>query len=256
MDSMHAFLPPLAVATYNLPQILDDMGAFGLASLAILTLASIASWGVMFERWRFFRQLDRKVRDLRNIIRTRGLSSALLESETYLPSVEAAVLNEAHMFLAQRGVQGQLVLDDRSAAEAERSRLRALLEGRASSQFAVMERYLILLSTVASASPFLGLLATVWGIMHSFLSMSTGGAASIDVVGPGIAEALVGTIAGLGAAIPALVGYNMFVRRVQKKESEIDLFLSRVVEYLVAVRGEEQAVMDTSSRPSPKTLAI
>src|SRR4029453_2802769 len=144
MDSMHAFLPPLAAATNSLPQILGDMGAFGLASLAILTLASIASWGVMFERWRFFRQLDGKVRDLRNIIRTRGLQSALVEAETYLPSVEASVLNEAHMFLAQRGVQGQLVLDDRSAAEAERSRLRALLEGRASSQFAVMERYLIL----------------------------------------------------------------------------------------------------------------
>jgi len=213
MDSMHAFLPPLAAATSSLPQILGDMGAFGLASLAVLTLASIASWGVMFERWRFFRQLDKKVREMRNLIRTRGLSSALHESETFLPSVEAAVLNEAHMFLAQRGVQGQLVLDDRTVAEAERSRLRALLEGRASSQFAVMERYLILLSTVASASPFLGLLATVWGIMHSFLSMATGGAASIDVVGPGIAEALVGTLAGLGDALPAIEHYHQYVTR-------------------------------------------
>ena len=253
---MNAFLPPLAAAGYSLPQILGDMGAFGLASLAILTLASIASWGVMIERWRFFRQLDKKVRDLKNVIRTRGLSAALTDAESYLPSVEAAVLDEAHVYLGSRGIEGQLVLDDRPAAEAERGRLRALLDGRASSQFAVMERYLILLSTVASASPFLGLLATVWGIMHSFMSMATGTAASIDVVGPGIAEALVGTIAGLAAAIPALVGYNVFVRRVQKKESEIDLFLSRVAEYLVAVRGEEQAVIDTNVRASRKTLAL
>jgi biopolymer transport protein ExbB/TolQ len=253
---MHAFAPPLAAAGYSIPQILGDTGAFGLVSLAVLTLASIASWGVMFERWRFFRQLDKKVRDLKAVIRTRGLSSALAESESYLPSVEAAVLNEAQMYLGNRGIEGQLVLDDRAHAEAERARLRALLEGRASSQFSVMERYLILLSTVASASPFLGLLATVWGIMHSFLAMAGGGTASIDVVGPGIAEALVGTIAGLGAAIPALVGYNMFVRRVQKKESEIDLFLSRVVEYLVAVRGEEHASMDTNVRTSRKSLAL
>ncbi len=256
MVPMHALvLPPAAVGT-SLPQIIGDTGAFGLVSLVILTLASIASWGVMFERWRFFRQLDKKVRDLKNVIRTRGLPAALAEAESYLPSVEAAVLDEAHMYLSAKGADGQLVIDDRPSAEAERARLRSLLEGRASSQFSVMERYLILLSTVASASPFLGLLATVWGIMHSFLAMAGGGAASIDVVGPGIAEALIGTIAGLGAAIPALVGYNMFVRRVQKKESEIDLFLSRVVEYLVAVRGEEQTVMDTNVRPSRKTLAI
>ncbi len=253
---MHAFAPPFAAAGYSLSQILGDTGIFGLVSLGVLTLASIASWGVMIERWRFFRQLDRKVRDLKNVIRTRGIANALAEAETYLPSVEAAVLDEAHLYMSTRGIDGQLVLDDRAGAEAERGRLRALLEGRASSQFAVMERYLILLSTVASASPFLGLLATVWGIMHSFLGMAAGGAASIDVVGPGIAEALVGTIAGLGAAIPALVGYNMFVRRVQKKESEIDLFLSRIVEYLVAVRGEETAAIDTPARPSRKSLAL
>jgi biopolymer transport protein TolQ len=256
MTSMHAFSPPLAAAGYSLKQILGDTGAFGLASLLILTLASVSSWGVMIERWRFYRQLDHKVRALKNQIRTRGIQTALAEAENYLPSVEAAVLNEAHLYLEARGVHGQLVVDDQPVAEAERTRMRALLDGRASSQFAVMERYLILLSTVASASPFLGLLATVWGIMHSFLGMASGGSASIDVVGPGIAEALVGTIAGLAAAIPALVGYNMFVRRVQKKESEIDLFMSRVVEYLVAVRGEEQTSLDAAVRSSRKSLAL
>lgn len=256
MTSMQVFVPPLAAAGYSLSQILRDTGTFGLVSLIILTLASIASWGVMIERWRFYRQLDQKVRALKTEIRTRGIQTALSQAENYLPSVEAAVLNEAHLYLEARGANGQLVVDDQPAAEAERARMRSLLDGRASSQLAVMERYLNLLSTVASASPFLGLLATVWGIMHSFLSMASGGAASIDVVGPGIAEALVGTIAGLGAAIPALVGYNMFVRRVQKKESEIDLFLSRVVEYLVAVRGEEQAALNAATLPSRKTLAL
>jgi biopolymer transport protein TolQ len=239
---------------YSLSEILANTGKFGLVCLVILTAGSVASWGVMIERWRFYRALEKKVRDLKNSIRIKGLPTALVEAETYLPAVEAAVLDEAHLYVSARGVNGQLVVDDLAVAESERSRLRALLEGRATSALSVMERYLILLATVASASPFLGLLATVWGIMHSFLGMGAAGAASIDVVGPGIAEALVGTIAGLAAAIPALVGYNVYVRRVQHKESEVDLFISRVVEHIVMVRGEEASV--DAVRQARKSLAL
>jgi biopolymer transport protein TolQ len=80
-------------------------------------------------------------------------------------------------------------------------------------------------------------MGTVWGIMSSFLSMGAQGSASIEVVGPGIAEALVTTIAGLGSAIPALVGYNILVRNVHRKETVIDLFISRVIEHCVASSG-------------------
>jgi len=93
-----------------------------------------------------------------------------------------------------------------------------------------MEKNLIFLATTAGVAPFLGLLGTVWGIAGSFLSMGTHGTASIDVVGPGIAEALITTVAGLGAAIPALVGYNLLLRYVRRQENRIELFVSRLVE--------------------------
>ena len=64
------------------------------------------------------------------------------------------------------------------------------------------------LATTASISPLIGLLGTVWGIMYSFINISSQKAASIDVVAPGIAEALITTLAGLIVAIPAMIGHN------------------------------------------------
>jgi biopolymer transport protein TolQ len=93
-----------------------------------------------------------------------------------------------------------------------------------------MEKHLIFLATTAAVAPFFGLLGTVWGIMSSFLSMGVQGTASLEVVGPGIAEALVTTIAGLAAAIPALIGYNLLGRHLRRQETRTDLFIARIVD--------------------------
>ena len=85
-----------------------------------------------------------------------------------------------------------------------------------------LERYLILLSTAVTISPFLGLLGTVWGIMSSFWDMSTMHSANLTVVAPGIAEALITTIAGLATAIPAVIFYNMTVRKIDLVGNELD----------------------------------
>ncbi len=85
-----------------------------------------------------------------------------------------------------------------------------------------LERYLILLSTAVTISPFLGLLGTVWGIMSSFFDMSAMKSADLTVVAPGIAEALVTTIAGLATAIPAVIFYNMLVRKIDLIGNELD----------------------------------
>ena len=69
------------------------------------------------------------------------------------------------------------------------------------------------LATAGSVCPFLGLFGTVWGVMTAFLDISTQGSTNIVVVAPGIAEALITTIAGLAVAIPAMVAYNYFVQK-------------------------------------------
>jgi biopolymer transport protein TolQ len=89
-----------------------------------------------------------------------------------------------------------------------------------------LEAMVPFLATTASAAPFIGLFGTVWGIMNSFISIGARKNASLDVVAPGIAEALIATAIGLLAAIPAVMAYNYFVRRINVLSSEMDSFSS------------------------------
>jgi biopolymer transport protein TolQ len=87
-----------------------------------------------------------------------------------------------------------------------------------------MERYLPFMATVASSAPFIGLFGTVWGIMTAFQGIGQQGSANLAVVAPGISEALIATAAGLGAAIPAVMGYNFFVNRTKQWAMEMEGF--------------------------------
>jgi biopolymer transport protein TolQ len=91
-------------------------------------------------------------------------------------------------------------------------------------EMTTIETMLPFLATTGSVGPFIGLFGTVWGIMQSFIAISGSGSASLDVVAPGIAEALIATAIGLVAAIPAVMAYNYFVRRIRVLESEIESF--------------------------------
>ena len=82
------------------------------------------------------------------------------------------------------------------------------------------------LSTTGATAPFVGLFGTVWGIMNSFIAIHGQKSATLDVVAPGIAEALIATAIGLVAAIPAVMAYNYFSARIQLIEAEMDAFSS------------------------------
>jgi biopolymer transport protein TolQ len=87
-----------------------------------------------------------------------------------------------------------------------------------------LERNLLVLATVGSASPFVGLFGTVWGIMTSFRSIASQQSTSLAVVAPGIAEALFATAIGLVAAIPATIFYNKFMTEVNKQAQRLEGF--------------------------------
>lgn len=89
-----------------------------------------------------------------------------------------------------------------------------------------MSRSLAFLATTGSATPFIGLFGTVWGIMTSFKDIGERGSASLAVVAPGISEALVATAAGLAVAIPAVIFFNYYSNKVADSESDIDTFSS------------------------------
>jgi len=87
-----------------------------------------------------------------------------------------------------------------------------------------LEKALTFLATTASATPFIGLFGTVWGIMNAFLGLSTTQSSSIQAVAPGIAEALIATATGLVAAIPAVVAYNHYSRQIRVLAAEMENF--------------------------------
>jgi biopolymer transport protein TolQ len=92
------------------------------------------------------------------------------------------------------------------------------------SEVSKLENRLNFLATVGSVSPFVGLFGTVWGIMAAFQKIGATGTASLAVVAPGISEALIATAIGLFAAIPATVGYNMFVGKIKRQELVLNNF--------------------------------
>lgn len=87
-----------------------------------------------------------------------------------------------------------------------------------------VEQGLTVLASIGSTAPFIGLFGTVWGIMHALQDISKAGSASLDVVAGPIGEALIATAIGIGSAVPAVLAYNFFLRRVKLSEAENENF--------------------------------
>lgn len=104
--------------------------------------------------------------------------------------------------------------------------LKRALRKAESTQMSRLGRYLSFLATTGSATPFIGLFGTVWGIMTSFQDIGMRGSASLAVVAPGISEALVATAAGLAVAIPSVIFYNYYSNKLANLENDMQGFSS------------------------------
>jgi len=226
------WMPLLADMGRSVPSLMAGTGLFAKTILLILFVISVISWAIIWDRARLYLRLRKRGALARNSLARNGLRGTLANLNSFVPSIEGSILEETERFL-QGNRSKSIAIEAKSGrrrSDEGAGPLRTTLDRRAIEEMSEMEKYLVFLATTSSAAPFLGLLGTVWGIMSSFLSMGVQGTASLEVVGPGIAEALVTTIAGLGAAIPALIGYNLLVRHVRRQETRLDLFISRIVE--------------------------
>lgn len=142
----------------------------------------------------------------------------VLDSLGEFPSSPVAqVFRAGHKELARIGKA------DKAPGDAIDNVTRALRR-TAVAQSARLERHLTFLATTGATSPFIGLFGTVWGILRAFQKLGSGGAATIDVVGPDIAHALIATAVGLAAAIPAVIAYNYFNASLRHLTTEMDTF--------------------------------
>ena len=112
-----------------------------------------------------------------------------------------------------------------------------------------LDSHLSLLATIGSISPYIGLFGTVWGIMRSFIALGAVEHASLAMVAPGIAEALIATAMGLFAAIPAVIAYNRYAENVDRLSSTYENF----AEEFATILQRQSSTMDQSSAAEEKT---
>lgn len=206
-----------------------------------LVLASVWSWAIIINKYMLFSRVERGMDRFDDTFWSGNSLEELFQTLSARPTTANASLFVAAMREWKRsfssagsfmGLQARLekVLDVSIAREVER-----------------LESQLLVLASVASAAPFVGLFGTVWGIMSSFRSIAASKNTSLAVVAPGIAEALFATALGLFAAIPALIFYNILQGRVARSQARMESFadefssiLSRQIDQHVA-GGREHA---------------
>ena len=206
--------------------------AFNQAVLAILVIFSIVSWGIIFYKlWTFSRIRSQSARFLEIFRRSSKLSEvqAICQSLSDSPLVGIFLAGYAELNLQLRQPQSSA-----NPATAPMPSARPVLKSLVSVDRALMrasnvetnklEKHITFLATTAACTPFIGLFGTVLGIVSSFQGIAARGSTSLDVVAPGIADALIATAAGLAAAIPAVYFYNLLTQRVKALASEMDDF--------------------------------
>ena len=207
-----AISPLLAFAIGGeIANLIWQTGPVAKAVLIILLFFSIFSWSIILARWNLLRrgrvQSGRFLRAFRRAQRFQDIAAV---AEQFKPSPLVAVFEGGYEeYKRSRGSTPSLQRAMQIAASEELTRL---------------ERRLPWLAITAAATPFIGLFGTVWGIIDAFHGLGTAGAATLRAVAPGISEALITTAAGLFAAIPALIAYNLFGNDIREFGARMDDF--------------------------------
>ncbi|MBI5407971.1 MAG: protein TolQ [Nitrospirae bacterium] len=192
--------------------------------LLILLFFSIFSWAIIFYKFRFLSKVEKESAEFQKAF-LKGKQWDVLYNSTKKLTISPL----ANMFRAAYSVE-----------DASLEEIKSAMQRVENMEAARLERYLTFLATTGSTTPFIGLFGTVWGIMNSFMGIGRIGAASLAVVAPGIAEALIATAAGLAAAIPAVVAYNYYLGRTRRNIMMLEDFSRELLENIMRNHGEAQ----------------
>jgi biopolymer transport protein TolQ len=219
-------------------------GPMGKFVLLILMGFSVASWAIIIHKWRTLRRVRRETRMFREIFAdSDNLPLVYAATKQYhvspLARIFAAGYADLRVYLtAKIPARGRNGLSDELTEEAanepgafDAGRFQRMLSLVASEETLRLERWLSFLATTGSATPFIGLFGTVWGVMNAFHGIGLRGSATLATVAPGISEALIATAAGLAAAIPAVIAYNHFVSQIRVMATEMENFAGEFASY-------------------------
>lgn len=203
-------------------------GPVGQFVMLTLLIFSLISWAIVFTKFRLFRNVKLDSEEfLETFWSSNNLSEAYEIAEDFEYSPEAVVFTAGYNELQKIN---RVRADDDSSNEtlemqmATLDNLKRAIRKAENQEISELGRALPFLATTGSATPFIGLFGTVWGIMASFHDIGMRGSASLAVVAPGISEALVVTAAGLAVAIPAVIAYNFFSAKLDRIDGDMQNF--------------------------------
>jgi len=217
----------MSILASDIIQMIAHAGMMVKFVLLLLFFLSLFSWTIIFMKLRLFKKLtDENDKFMELFTSSREIQKVYVESKafTFSPLAKSfragyAEFNRSKTLQTNPGENKA-----QQSVPAIMENIQRVVKKVRSSQTSLLEKGLTFLATTGNASPFIGLFGTVWGIMTSFRSIGMKGSATLAVVAPGIAEALIATAAGLAAAIPAVVAFNYFSRRVRSFQVEIGNF--------------------------------
>ncbi len=209
--------------------------------MLVLLIFSLISWSIVFMKMRLFRKVTADTQDFLDAFwSSNKLSEAYDTAQEYEYSPEAAIFSAGFTELQkinkirtrkentrEGGREGMTTTNATETLDmqmATMDNLKRAIRKAESQEMTEMGKYLPFLATTGSATPFIGLFGTVWGIMASFHEIGAKGSASLAVVAPGISEALVATAAGLAVAIPAVIFYNYYANKLSYIDGEMQNF--------------------------------
>ncbi len=207
---MNNVSPQLGGEIVNLVQ---ETGLVAKLVLLILLVFSVFSWTIIVAKWGHFRRSrTQSARFVRAFRKTARLNEIAAVADQFKPSPLVAVFEGAVDEIKKSGGAPKLTSIQRATQIASSEELTRL------------EARIPWLATTGAITPFIGLFGTVWGIIDAFHGLGTAGAATLRAVAPGISEALITTAAGLAAAIPAVIAYNIFSAQIREFGSRMDDF--------------------------------
>jgi biopolymer transport protein TolQ len=218
-----------------------------------LFLASVWCWTIIFDKARLFRKFRSEMETFEQEFWSGHSLEELYASLSNPTNSGAASSNQtntgaAALFVAAMREWKRSFQQAAGSFRGLHARIDKVLDVSIAREVERLESNLLVLATVASAGPFIGLFGTVFGIMNSFQSIAASKNTSLAVVAPGIAEALLATAIGLFAAIPALIAYNKFQGDVAKFQARLESFadefssiLSRQIDHHLSIERANAA---------------
>ncbi len=203
--------------------------------LAVLVVLSLLSWALMIAKTFEFKRAESAGRQFMDHFEDApSLDVASEVAKRSPPSPQRTVLLRALRFLHETTpALGATTERGARLSASQVEALRLVLDSESGAVRDELGRFVPSLATIGSASPLIGLLGTVLGVIDAFLGIATKGSGNIGAVAPGVAEALIATAAALSVAIPAVFGYNIFAHRLNRVDGELDRFGSELIALMV-----------------------